>query len=154
MLRRKNYNLTIGVGAARPSSIAGAKRLKLQPDRIEGVNAVTGIAPGHLRINGRPHTTSVVLPWKGEVRPWDCAAFAALRAEHFEELLALAPELVIFGSGERIRFVSPALLRPLIERGIGVETMDTAAACRTYNVLASEGRSVVAALLMETAAAS
>ena len=157
MLRRKNYNLTIGAGGARPfplASLAGSQRMKLQPDRIEGVNAVTGIAPGHLRVNGRPHTSSIVLPWKGEVRAWDCAAFAALRAEHFEQLLALAPELVIFGSGERIRFVSPVLLRPLIERGIGVETMDTAAACRTYNVLASEGRSVVAALLMETAAAS
>ncbi len=65
-------------------------------------------------------------------------------------MLAHAPELVIFGSGERIRFVAPALLRPLIERGIGVETMDTGAACRTYNVLASEGRTVVAALLLET----
>jgi hypothetical protein len=63
---------------------------------------------------------------------------------------ALPPhELVIFGSGSRIRFAAPAVLRPLIERGIGIETMDTAAACRTYNVLASEGRAVVAALLIE-----
>ena len=125
--------------------------MKLQPDRIEGVNAVTGIAPGALRINGQAHSTSVVLPWQGAVQAWPCAEFAALRAAHFEQLLALAPELVIFGSGARIRFVAPALLRPLIERGIGVETMDTAAACRTYNVLASEGRSVVAALLLEAA---
>ncbi len=58
------------------------------------------------------------------------------------------PELVIFGSGERLQFVSPGLYRCLIEAGIGVETMDTGAACRTYNVLASEGRSVVAALLL------
>ena len=57
------------------------------------------------------------------------------------------PELVVFGSGARLRFPSPALLRPLIDAGIGVETMDTAAACRTYNVLLAEGRSVVAALL-------
>ena len=58
--------------------------------------------------------------------------------------------MVIFGSGAKLRFVSPALLRGLIERGIGVETMDTAAACRTYNILAQEGRRVVAALLLET----
>jgi len=57
--------------------------------------------------------------------------------------------VVIFGSGRRLRFVSPALLRGLIERGIGVETMDTAAACRTYNILAQEGRRVVGALLLE-----
>jgi uncharacterized protein len=55
---------------------------------------------------------------------------------------------VIFGSGARLQFVKPALYRSLIERGIGMETMDTAAACRTYNVLAAEGRMVVAALLM------
>ena len=123
--------------------------MKLQPDRIDGVNAVTAFAPGALRINGQTYSASVVLPWQGPVQAWPCADFAALRAAHFEQLLELAPELVIFGSGARIRFAAPALLRPLIERGIGVETMDTGAACRTYNVLASEGRTVVAALLLE-----
>lgn len=123
--------------------------MKLQPDRIEGVNAVTGFVPGTVRINGRPYSSSVVLPWRGEVQTWPCADFTALEPAHFEQLLAHAPELVIFGSGTRIRFVAPTLLRPLIERGIGVETMDTGAACRTYNVLASEGRVVVAALLLE-----
>ena len=58
---------------------------------------------------------------------------------------------MIFGSGSRIRFVKPALMRPLIDARIGIETMDTAAACRTYNVLLSEAREVVAALLFEVA---
>ena len=123
--------------------------MKLQPDRISGVNAVTGVIPGAVRINGQTYTASLVLPWQGDIQPWSCGAFTELHATHFERLLALSPELVIFGSGLRLRFAAPALLRPLIERGIGVETMDTAAACRTYNVLASEGRSVVAALLLE-----
>jgi uncharacterized protein len=127
--------------------------MKLQPDRIEGVNAVTGFVPGTVRINGQPHSSSVVLPWRGEVQAWPCNDFAELESAHFEQLLAHAPELVILGSGSRIRFAAPALLRSLIERGIGVETMDTGAACRTYNVLASEGRAVVAALLLERAAA-
>ena len=83
------------------------------------------------------------------MQPWDVDAFEALQPNHFDAVLALQPELVVFGSGVRLRFPRPALLRRLIERGIGVETMDTAAACRTYNVLASEGRSVVAALLLE-----
>jgi len=56
---------------------------------------------------------------------------------------------VIFGSGSRIRFPQPAWLAPLIERRIGLETMDTQAACRTYNILSGEGRKVVAALLIE-----
>jgi uncharacterized protein len=62
-------------------------------------------------------------------------------------LLRLRPELVVFGSGARLRFPPTALLRSLIDARIGIETMDTAAACRTYNVLASERRAVVAALL-------
>jgi uncharacterized protein len=123
--------------------------VKLQPDRIEGVNVVTAVEPGLVRINAQPYGTSLLLPWRGAVLAWPCAAFERLRAEHFEQLVALAPELVIFGSGERLRFAAPALLRSLIERRIGIETMDTAAACRTYNVLASEGRAVVAALLVE-----
>jgi uncharacterized protein len=123
--------------------------VKLQPDRIEGVNAVTAYAPGRVRVNAQTYTSSVVLPWRGSVLAWPCDAFDGLRAEHFEQLALLTPELVIFGSGERLRFAAPALLRSLIERRIGIETMDTAAACRTYNVLAGEGRVVVAALLLE-----
>ena len=80
-------------------------------------------------------------------------ASSALTPEHFAQLAALKPELVIFGSGARLRFAAPALLRPLIDARIGVETMDTAAACRTYNVLLAEGRSVVAALLFDAAGA-
>ena len=95
----------------------------------------------------------MLVPWQGEVLPWPAQNFGALEASHFETLAALGPELVIFGSGPRIRFPAPALMRVLIERGIGLETMDTAAACRTYNVLLAEGRQVVAALLFETAEA-
>jgi uncharacterized protein len=62
--------------------------------------------------------------------------------------------MVIFGSGQRIRFPQAALLRPLIEQGIGVETMDTPAACRTYNILAGEGRHVIVALLLESISAA
>ena len=93
-------------------------------------------------------TESVVVPWQGDVLPWRCAGFEQLTAEHFELLALLSPEIVLFGSGGRLRFPAAALLRPLISRRIGFETMDTAAACRTYNVLVGERRSVVAALLL------
>jgi uncharacterized protein len=69
-------------------------------------------------------------------------------------LLNLQPELVVFGSGSRLRFVSPQLQRALMSARVGVETMDTAAACRTYNVLLAEGRRVVAALLFDAQPAS
>ena len=125
--------------------------MKLQADRIEGQNAIARHGPGGVIVNGVEHRRSVVVPWTGEVRLWKVDAFEALAEEHFAALAGLGAELVIFGSGTRLRFVRPALLKPLIERRIGVETMDTAAACRTYNVLLAEGRSVLAALLFEAA---
>ncbi len=123
--------------------------MKLQADRIEGQNAIARHGRDGVLVNGIEHRRSVIVPWTGAVAPWPVHRFEALAEAHFAELVAMAPELVIFGSGSRIRFLRPALLRPLIERRIGVETMDTAAACRTYNVLLAEGRSVVAALLFE-----
>jgi len=125
--------------------------MKMRADRIEGQNAIARHGPDGVVVAGTEHTRSVIVPWRGPVVPWDAVDFDSLTVEHFARLAALAPELVIFGSGPRIRFPSPALLRPLIEAKIGIETMDTAAACRTYNVLFAEGRPVVAALLFTAA---
>jgi len=122
--------------------------MKFQPDSLPGTNTVSRHERGAVWINGVRWSHSVLVPWRGEVQRWPLEALPALAAAHFEQLLALKPELVIFGSGERLQFVAPALYRSLIDARIGIETMDTAAACRTYNVLASEGRSVVAALLL------
>lgn len=123
--------------------------MKFQPDRAEGVNLISRFGEGTVRVNNDPYASSLLVPWRGAVQAWNVDAFAALSEAHFEAVLALRPEVVVFGSGQRLRFVRPALLRSLVECGIGVETMDAGAACRTYNVLASEGRSVVAALLLE-----
>ena len=113
------------------------------------MNAISRHDAQGVWVNAERHGASVLVPWRGDVQAWPASSLEDLTAAHFEQVLALDPELVIFGSGERLRFVSAALTRSLIERRIGVETMDTAAACRTYNVLASEGRSVVAALLID-----
>jgi uncharacterized protein len=126
--------------------------MKFQPDRLEGVNTISRIDAASVWVNATPWSRSVLVPWRGDAQAWDVSSLEALTPAHFERLLAMKPELVIFGSGVKLRFVSPALQRALIERGIGVETMDTPAACRTFNVLASEGRSVAAALLIEAPA--
>ncbi len=126
--------------------------MKFQPDTAEGVNIITRCEPGLVRVGGIDHGQSVLVPWQGAVQAWGVAQVAQLTAAHFERSLALQPELVIFGSGTRLQFIAPALYRSLIERRIGIETMDTAAACRTFNVLASEGRRVLAALLLAPAA--
>jgi uncharacterized protein len=123
--------------------------MKFQPDTLAGTNVVTRHDADALWVGHTRFTHSVLVPWRGGVLEWAPRRPQALLAAHFDAVLALQPELVIFGSGPRLTFVSPALLRGLIDRRIGVETMDTAAACRTYNVLVSEGRSVVAALLLD-----
>jgi uncharacterized protein len=123
--------------------------MKFQPDTAEGVNVITRQEPGRVWVGATAYAHSVVVPWQGPVADWNAPALSALGAGHFAQLVALRPEVVIFGSGARLRFLPPALLRPLIEARIGIETMDTAAACRTYNVLVSERRSAVAALLLE-----
>ena len=122
--------------------------MKIQPDRSEGVNTITRHEPSGIWVGQVAFGHSLLVPWQGEVQRWQPARAEELLPLHFEQVLALQPELVIFGSGARHRFVHASLLRCLIERGIGVETMDTAAACRTYNVLAGESRRVVAALLL------
>jgi uncharacterized protein len=125
--------------------------MKFQPDTPEGMNVVLRHEPGRIWIGPQAWTGSALVPWSGPVTPWHDGTFETLEAAHFERVAQLAPEVVIFGSGLRLRFPRPALLRALVERGIGVETMDSGAACRTYNVLVSERRNVVAALLLEPA---
>ncbi len=122
--------------------------MKFQPESASGVNVVSGQQPGSVWVGPHAYEHSLLLPWTGTPENWALTDFEGLTAAHFERIAALAPEVVIFGSGPRIRFPHPSLTRALIERRIGIETMDTAAACRTYNVLVTEGRSVVAALLL------
>ena len=126
--------------------------MKMQADSMEGQNAVQRHSAEGVIVSGREHRHSVLVPWKGEVLPWPVRRFEDLEEAHFSQVAALAPEIVIFGSGARLRFVKPVLLKPLIQARVGVETMDVSAACRTYNVLLSEGRSVVLALLLEASA--
>jgi uncharacterized protein len=126
--------------------------MKFQPDTAEGVNVVTRQEPGRIWVGPNVFEASIVLPWKGDVQAWGASSLEELTPDHFARIVAMKPEVVIFGSGARLRFPPPALLRALIEARIGVETMDTAAACRTYNVLVSERRSAVAALLVEKSA--
>jgi len=144
LLHCKTYNFSPRV----PVHPSTEPTLKFQPDHLAGTNVVTRHGEGEVWIASTRFTGSVLVPWTGTVLPWRPTTPDELTAEDFEAVLALKPELVIFGSGSRIKFVNPALMRCLIDRRIGVETMDTAAACRTYNVLVTEGRCAVAALLV------
>ncbi len=122
--------------------------MKFQPDQLDGVNNINRYDVDTLRVNADLHAASLLVPWVGAPRAWNAANVDELTPAHFEALLEFDPEVVIFGSGPKLRFVSPALYRSLIDRRIGIETMDSGAACRTYTVLANEGRRVVAAILL------
>lgn len=122
--------------------------MKLQPDR-SSVPTLTGHGPGWVAVDGERIPHSVIVGAQGERIPWAVTRFEDLGPAEFEQLAALDVEVLIFGSGNKIRFPRPAWLAPLAARRIGLETMDTPAACRTYNILAQEGRRVAAALLVE-----
>jgi len=127
--------------------------MKLQPDRLD-VPSVTGYGPGWVSIQGEKIHHSVVISSDRTQFDWHCQDFHDLSPCHFEQLAELDVELVIFGSGQQLRFAPTAMLQALMHKRIGLETMDTQAACRTYNILAGEGRKVAAALLIEIAPSS
>ncbi len=122
--------------------------MKISPDRFD-VPIISAYGIGWVAIDGKKFDHSLIFGVKHPCRPWDCPSFTALTQAHFEHLAELETELIIFGSGRRLCFPRSQWLAPLHARRIGFETMDTPAACRTYNVLAGEGRNVVAALLLE-----
>jgi uncharacterized protein len=122
--------------------------MKLQLQAASGQNTVTGYGPGYIEINRQRHHASLVL-LPDQMADWGLAGFDALAEADFRRLLDFRPELLLLGTGARQRFPQPALLRPLIEAGIGYEVMDLPAACRTYNILMGEGRRVAAALLID-----
>ena len=121
--------------------------MKIHPDKphFQSINAY---GPDWVQVGGEKVTHSIILDSRGKRLDWPCSHFEDITTEVFEQLAQWQPELVIFGSGERLRFVHPSLTQALIQRQIGLETMDTQAACRTYNILAAEGRYVAVALLM------
>jgi uncharacterized protein len=124
--------------------------MKLHPDVIS-VQSISGYGQGWVGIGSEKITTSVVIGSRGERFGWTCTRFDDLSAAHFAQIAAMNTELVVFGSGNQLRFPQPAWIKPLIDKQTGIETMDTQAACRTYNILAGEGRHVALALLLETA---
>ena len=122
--------------------------MKLHLNSALGIHLISARGKGFIEVNRSQYTTSLLL-MTDLIRPWGLSDIAALTRESVAELVALRPELVLIGTGERHQFPTPDIYRDLIDAGIGVEIMSTDAACRTYNFLASEGRQVLAALIVE-----
>jgi len=121
--------------------------LKLHLSNISGINAFTGYGEGYVMVNRQRYERSLVVQPDRLLTDWRPAGFDALAAADFARLAELKPEIVLLGTGARLRFPRPELTRALMEARIGLEVMDIQAACRTYNILAAEERKVAAALL-------
>lgn len=111
-------------------------------------NLIRTYTPGLISVNQNSYTRSLIVLPGQIISDWPPQNFAELTAAHIGILVSLRPELLILGTGRRQQFPPAAILAPLATAGIGWEIMDTGAACRTYNILMSEGRNVAAALLM------
>ena len=121
--------------------------MKLHLSNISGSNAFTGYGEGYVMVNAQRYERSLVVLPDQLVSDWQPANFDALQVADFARLAELAPEIVLLGTGARLRFPRPELTRALMEARIGLEVMDIRAACRTFNILAAEERKVAAALL-------
>lgn len=121
--------------------------LKLHSENRAGLNFITASDGAIIQVNEQRHPTPLIVMAHQLIDTWPPRTFDELAAEHFAVLADLGVEIILLGTGATQRFPHPRLTRTLMERRIGVEVMDTGAACRTYNILVSEGRSVAAALL-------
>lgn len=109
---------------------------------------LTGYGSGYLSVNGNRYETALLVTPDALPQPWPVTLATDLSAEAMARILSTAPEIIIIGTGPEQVFPTPSQLRPLIEARVGLEIMNTPAACRTYNVLMGEGRRVTAAICL------
>ena len=117
-------------------------------------NIVTGTGPGWVRVGATEYRDNILLLPDAVVEGWAPEGLDALREGDFAALLQYTPEMVILGTGARQRFLHPRLTQALAAARVGIETMDTRAACRTFNILVAEDRRVAAALIVRQDGAS
>ena len=122
--------------------------MKIEREQSGGRNAFTGYGEGYVEVSGTRYRESLVVSGDRIVADWPARSVEALSADHMAAIVELRPEIVLIGTGARFEFPDQGLLVPLQKAGIGVEVMDTQAACRTYNILLGEGRNVAAALIL------
>lgn len=122
--------------------------MRLTDDRNAGVLLVRSYAPGEVHVGEAVLHRSCLIRADRLISDWRPQTLEELTESDLQTVFALDPQIVVLGSGMRQRFPDARLMAAILSRGIGCEVMDTGAACRTYNVLVSEDRPVVAALLL------
>ncbi|HUP29801.1 MAG TPA: Mth938-like domain-containing protein [Usitatibacter sp.] len=122
--------------------------MKFEREQAAGRNLFTGYGEGYVEVNRVRFQQSVVVTGDRIVEDWPIGSVNELQADHLAAIIELKPAIVLLGTGATFQFPEPVRLAPLYKAGIGVEVMDTPAACRTYNILLGEGRDVLAALIL------
>lgn len=122
--------------------------MKLSLDKGTGSYMIRAYGPGRITINDTDYTRDLIVLPEALIPDWESTVVAELTMEHFAILDEHEPEIILLGTGRRQRLPQAHLIARFARRGIGLEAMDTAAACRTFNVLMSEDRRVAAALMM------
>ena len=121
--------------------------MKFHLTRPDGRNLFTGYGAGYLSVNGTRYESSIIV-LSDRILNWEAPSFEALDQAAFDQLARLPVEILLLGTGAALRFPHPRVTQTLRDAGIGLEVMDTGAACRTYNILLGEDRRVGAALLV------
>ncbi|HHJ34692.1 MAG TPA: hypothetical protein ENJ87_02905, partial [Gammaproteobacteria bacterium] len=111
---------------------------------------ITAYTDDSVSINGKVFASSLIITREKLDEDWHVETIESIQTGHIERLLHFSPELIIIGTGEKLIFPAAETYSDIIKRGIGIDFMDTRAACRTYNILMSEGRDVVAGLILQT----
>ncbi len=122
--------------------------MKFAQDSQDEGYVITAYDKNSISINGKAFNKSLIVTTRQLQENWDIAAIESLQANHINQVLSFNPELIIIGTGNSLVFPAIEAYSAIIKRGIGVDFMDTRAACRTYNILMSEGRNVVAGLIL------
>lgn len=122
--------------------------MKFSEDNNSENNNIHSYGEGFVQIQDKQVNTSVVISATQLISDWEPNTFAELKAEHCEILFSTQADVIILGTGKHQCFPERDILRLFAQQQIGVEVMDTASACRTFNILLSEDRNVVAALFM------
>jgi len=125
-----------------------SKNMKFAQDSQEDGYVITAYDSSSITINGKMFSQSLVVANTQLNENWDIASIELLTPNHIDLVLSFKPELILIGTGSKLTFPAIEVYAGIIERGIGVDFMDTGAACRTYNILMSEGRDVVAGLIL------
>jgi len=122
--------------------------MKFAEDNLNEGYFITAYERGRFNVNGKTISTSLVIAPDQLIEDWSISQIDELSTGHIDAIIGLKPELVLLGTGEQLTFPEIEIYAALIDRGIGVDVMDSGAACRTYNILSGEGRRVVAGLIL------